>query len=171
MTYTQNRSKKLLKNKNMCTAFFFIQTTLSFSLLQFPISAMPLPKIKQFFFSFSFYFGNVIATNQLQQIFFLLFRQCHCHKFIPTIFSPLFRQCHCHKFIPTIFCPLFQQCHCHKPIAIFFFLYFGNAIATNQLQQFSPYFGNGIATNQLQQFFFLPISAMPLPQIHSTFFF
>ena len=32
------------------------------------------------------YFGNSIATNQLQQIFFLLFRQCHCHKSIPQIF-------------------------------------------------------------------------------------
>ena len=32
-------------------------------------------------------------------------------------------------------------------------------------------FGNGIATNQLERFFFHPISAMPLPQFHSTFFF
>ena len=44
----------------------------------------------------------------------------------------------------------FRQWHCHK--------------------FFPPYFGNGIATNQLQQFFFLPISAMPLPQIHSIIF-
>ena len=67
MTYTQNKSKKLLKNKNMCTTFFyFIQTALSFSLLQFPISAMPLPNIKQFF------------------PLFYLFRQCHCHKPIAT---------------------------------------------------------------------------------------
>ena len=48
-------------------------------------SAMQLSKIKQFFFLH--YFGNVIATNQLQQFFFfLLFRQCHCHKPIATIF-------------------------------------------------------------------------------------
>ena len=72
----------------------------------------------------------------------------------------------------------------------FFFLYFVNAIATNQLQQFffpsyfgnaiatnsfplfPPYFSNDIATNQLEQFFFSPpISAMPLPQFHSTNFF
>ena len=35
--------------------FFFIQIALSLSLLQFPISAMPLPKIKQFFFVFLFF--------------------------------------------------------------------------------------------------------------------
>ena len=34
-----------------------------------------------------------------------------------------------------------------------------------------PYFGNGIATNQLEDFFFHPISTMPLPQFYSTFFF
>ena len=53
MTYTQNRPKKLLKNKNMCIIYFFIQISLSLSLSP-PIS----------------YFGNVIATNQLQQFFF-----------------------------------------------------------------------------------------------------
>ena len=81
------------------------------------------------------YFDNAIAKNQtISFFFFLLFRQCHCHKPIatnfffchpisamplPQIFSPLFwptnqlqqffsllfRQCHCHKFIPTIFFP------------------------------------------------------------------
>ena len=36
-----------------------------------------------------------------------------------------------------------------------------------------PYFGNGIATIRFSQFFFLPISAMPLPQLvcHKIFFF
>ena len=53
--------------------------------------------------------------------------------------------------------PLFRQYHCHKPIATIFF---------------SSYFDNAIATNQLRLFFFsLPISAMPLPQIHSHIFF
>ena len=123
MTYTQNKSKKLWKNKNMCHLYIYIYiySNSAPSLLQFPISAMPLPKSNNIFF------------------IFLLFRQCHCHKPIATIF---------------------------------FSSYFDNAIATNSFLQFFPlYFGNAIATNQLQQFFFPPISAIPLPQIHSTFFF
>ena len=89
MTYTQNRSKNLLWQGIRIFVLFLFYSDNSLSLLQFPISAMPLPKIKQFFFSFSFYFDNAIATNQLQQFFSLLFLQCHCHKFIPT-FSPLY---------------------------------------------------------------------------------
>ena len=88
MTYTQNKSKKLWKNKNMCPLYIYIYSNSAPSLLQFPISAMPLPKSNNIFF------------------LFLLFRQCHCHKPIATIFFfLLFRQCHCHKFIPTIFSP------------------------------------------------------------------
>ena len=61
----------------------------------------------------------------------------------------------------------FRQYYCHN----FFFLPF-SAMALPQLpQNFPPYFGNGIASNQLQQFFFPPISVMSLPQIHFTFFF
>ena len=79
MTYTQNKSKKILKNKNICTIYFlFRQLSLSLSSnflfgqchckqsdnFFFPfISAMLLPQI-----FFPFYFGN--ATNQLQQFFF-----------------------------------------------------------------------------------------------------
>ena len=54
---------------------------------------------------------------------------------------------------------------------IFFFLPF-LAMALPQLPQiFFPYFGNDIATNQLQQFFFSSISTMPLPKILLTIFF
>ena len=85
---------------------FYLDSSLS--LLQFPISAMPLSKIKQFFFSFSSYFGNAIVTNQLQQIFFpLLFRQCHHHKFIPQ------------NFFPFILAMPLPQINCH-----FFFFFF-----------------------------------------------
>ena len=60
----KTRKKNLLKNKNICIIYFFYSdSSLSLSPLQFPISAIPLPKIKQYFFSFSFYFGNAIATN------------------------------------------------------------------------------------------------------------
>ena len=171
MTYTQNKSKKLWKNKNMCHLYIYIYiySNSAPSLLQFPISAMPLPKSNNIFFIFlifrqchchkpiatiffssyfdnaiatnSFlqffplYFGNAIATNQLQQFFFpsisaMPLPQIHSHNFSPSIsamplpqtnynnfFSLLFRQCHCHKFIPTFFFPL----------------YFGNGIVTNQL--------------------------------------
>ena len=103
MTFTQNRSKKLLKNKNMCTIYIFLFTQLSLSLsLSPPIS----------------HFSNAIAKNQtIFFFFFLLFWQCHYHKPIATnfFFSLLFRQCHCNKFIPPIF----------------FSLYFGNDITTN----------------------------------------
>ena len=64
------------------------------------ISAMPLPQ-----------------TNCNKFFFFILFRQCHCHKFIATSFF--------------FFFPQFRQWHCHKPTGINFFpSYFGNAIAT-----------------------------------------
>ena len=78
---------KKLKKQNKCskklqkivvtvpvntTLFFYSDSFLSF--LQFPISIMPLSKIKQIFFSFSSYFGNAI----------------HYHKFIPTNFFPLY---------------------------------------------------------------------------------
>ena len=54
--------------------------------------------------------------------------------------SPLFWQCHCHKPI-TIISPLFRQWHYHKPTAtIFFPSYFGNAIATNPVHNFSFFF-------------------------------
>ena len=142
MTYTQNMSKKLLKNKNMCTIFFFIQTALSLSLSP-PIS----------------YFDNAIAKNQTIFFFFLflLFRQCHCHKPIVTIFfSLLFRQCYCHKFIPTIFPPSIlaislPQTNCNN----FFSLLFRQF----QCHKFIP------------TIFPPSISAMPLPQIHSHNYF
>ena len=38
------------------------------------------------FFFLPHYFGNGIATNQLQIFFSLLFRQCHCHNSIPPFF-------------------------------------------------------------------------------------
>ena len=80
--------KKLLKNKNICTIYIYIYIfrQLSLSLLQFPISEMPLPKIKQFFFSFSSYFGNAIATNPFHKFFFpfilaMPLPQINCHFF------------------------------------------------------------------------------------------
>ena len=92
---------------------FFIQTTLSLS-------------------------SNFWQIN-CNNFFSLLFRQCHCHKSIPTIFFffLLFRQCHYHKSIPTIFFPSISamplpQIHSHN----FFPLYFVNVIATNQLPLF-----------------------------------
>ena len=48
----------------------------------------------------------------------------------------------------------------------FFFPFPFSVMGLPQLPNFfflPPYFGNGIATNQLQFFFFHPISAMPLP--------
>ena len=107
-------------------------------LFLFPsISAMSLPQTNcnKFFFLPS-YFCNAITTNsfpqifsplfwptnQLQQFFPLLFRQCHCHKFIPTIFFPSvsvmpLSQIHYHKFSP----PLFQQCITTNQLPLFFF--------------------------------------------------
>ena len=90
MTYTQNRSKKLLKNKNMCTIYiFFIQAALSLS-SNFLFQQCHCQKSNNFF-SFSFYFSNAIATNSFPQFFSPLFRQCHCHKPIATkkIFPPI----------------------------------------------------------------------------------
>ena len=68
------------------------------------ISAMPLPQ-----------------TNCNKFFFFILFRQCHCHKFIPTIFFPSISakalpQTNWNKF----FSLLFRQCHCHNSILLFF---------------------------------------------------
>ena len=102
MTYTQNRSKKLLKNKNKCTIFLFLfrQLSLSLSLLQFPISAMPLPQIHSHKFFF-FYFSNAIAINPIPQFFFPLFRQCHCHKSIALFFFFL-RNDMCTPFLQQI---------------------------------------------------------------------
>ena len=114
--HTKQVKKKQLKNKNICTIYIYIFFYLdsSLSLLQFPISAMPLSKIKQFFFSFSSYFGNAIVTNQLQQIFFpLLFRQCHRHKFIPQ------------NFFPFILAMPLPQINCH------FFFFFGEMICAH----------------------------------------
>ena len=70
MTYTQNKSKKIQKNKNICTIYFlFRQLSLSlssnflFGLQQFfvpPISAMPLPPF--------FFLRNDMCTSFFQQI-------------------------------------------------------------------------------------------------------
>ena len=86
MTYTQNRSKKLLKNRNMCTTFFkkkFLSLSLSLSS------------------NFLFWQYYCQKSNNLF-FFFLLFRQCHCHKPITIIFFP-----------PTSAMPL-PQIHSHK---------------------------------------------------------
>ena len=135
MTYTQNGSKKLLKNRNMCTTLFF------------------------FFFNFSLsppisYFGNTIAKNQIifflfpsisamllpqtnyNNFFSLLLQQCHCHKFIPTIFFFFlfyFNNDIVTNPFPQFFSPLFRQCHCHKLIATLFF--FRNDMCKPFLQQ------------------------------------
>ena len=77
--------------------------------------AMQLSKIKQFFFLH--YFGNVIATNQLQQFFF------------PPISAISLPQTNCNNF----FFLLFRQCHCHKSMTTFFFL--RNDMCTPFLQQ------------------------------------
>ena len=69
----------------------------------------------------TFFFFNLSSISTM------LLPQINCNKF----FFILFRQCNCYKFIPTIFFPQFRQWHCHKPTEIHFFLsYFGNAIAT-----------------------------------------
>ena len=108
-------------------------------LFLFPsISAMSLPQTNcnKFFFLPS-YFCNAITTNsfpqifsplfwptnQSQQFFSLLFRQCHCHKFIPTIFFPSISvmplsQVHYHKFSPLYFSNALPQINCH-----FFFFF------------------------------------------------
>ena len=67
------------------------------------ISALPLPQ-----------------TN-CNDFFFILFRQCHCHKFIATIFFPSISamalpQTNWNKF----FSFLVWQCHCHNSIPLFF---------------------------------------------------
>ena len=168
MTYTQNRSKKLQKNKNMCPIFFFfnIQIVLFLS-SNFLFRQCHCQKSNNFFFSFPPISAMPLSQTNCNNFFFLLFRQCHCHKFIPTIFPPLFRQCHCHKPIATknFFCPPISamplpQIHSHK----FFPLYFGPQINCNNF--FPSYFGNAIATNLFPQFFFPSISVMPLSQIH-----
>ena len=109
-------------------------------LFLFPsISAMSLPQTncKNFFFLPS-YFCNAITTNsfpqifsplfwptnQLQQFFSLLFRQCHCHKFIPTIFfSFYFGNAIVTNPLPQIFPPLFQQCITTNQLPLFFFFW------------------------------------------------
>ena len=86
--------------------------------------------------------------------FFLLFHRFR-NLFFFFFFSPIFSNA-----IATIanffFIPLFRQWHCHNWVLTIFF---------------SPYFGNAIATITLPQFFFLPISAMALPQLVCQIFF
>ena len=99
--------------------FFLIQTALSFSLLQFPISAMPLPNIKQFFSLFH------------------LFRQCHCHKPIATkkIFFSYFGNAIATKFFPQ-FPPLyFGDAIATNQWPLFFF-FLRNDMSTSFLQHF-----------------------------------
>ena len=116
-------------------------------LLFLSILAMPLPQTNcnQKKKKISSYFGNAIATNSFPQVFFFpQFRQWHCQK--PTrinFFSLLFRQCHCHNFIP-LFLVIEERdkpnCFSKKKnterirICVLFFislLYFGNIIAIN----------------------------------------
>ena len=125
------------------------------------ISAMPLPQ-----------------TNCNKFCFFVLFWQCHCHKFIPTsfFFFPQFRQWHCHKSTRINFVPSYFD-NAIATIPFHFFLSQKNM--TNQTVSVKKnteriricilffisliYLGNAIATNN--NFFFHPI------QIHFHIFF
>ena len=70
------------------------------------------------------YFGNAIATNQLQQFFFfhpisvMPLPQIHSHKFFffPSISAMVLPKTNWNKF----FSLLFQQCHCHNSISLYF---------------------------------------------------
>ena len=106
MTYTQNKSKKILKNKNICTIYFLFRQ-LSLSLLQFPIWTMSLQTIRQFFF-------------------FLLFRQCYCHKFFFLSISAM-PQTNCNNFF---FPPILAM-----PLPHFFFFFWRNDLCTSFFQQ------------------------------------
>ena len=124
MTYTQNKSKKLWKNKNMCPLYIYIYSNSAPSLLQFPISAMPLPKSNNIFF------------------IFLLFRQCHCHKPIATIFfSSYFDNAIATNSFLQFFPLYFGNAIATNQLQQFFFSsYFGNAIATNPFHIFFFFF-------------------------------
>ena len=124
MTYTQNKSKKLWKNKNMCHLYIYIYIYIQIVL---PLSSNFLFRQchcqnQTIFFLFSSYFGNAIVTNQLQQFFF------------PPISTMPLPQIHSYNFSPSISAMPLPQTNCNN-------------------------------------FFFPPISAMPSPQIHSPFFF
>ena len=103
----KTHKKKLLKNKNICIIFFFIQTALSLSLsppsnflfrqyhcqksnnifFLFPsILAMPLPQTNCNNFFFPSYFANGIATNSLPQFFFPPISAMPLLQFHSTIF-------------------------------------------------------------------------------------
>ena len=78
---------------------------------------------------------------------------------------------HISQFQKFFFTPLFRQCHCHNCQK------FIPSISAMPLPQtiffFLPF--SAMALPQINWkiffFFFYPISAMPLPQFHSTFFF
>ena len=99
--------------------FFLIQTALSFSLLQFPISAMPLPNIKQFFSLFH------------------LFRQCHCHKPIATkfFFPSYFGNAIATNSFPQFFFPSISALPLPQINGHFFF-FLRNDMSTSFLQHF-----------------------------------
>ena len=117
------------------------------------------------------YFGNAIATNQLQQIFFFFHTisvmplpQIHSHKFF--FFFPQFRQRYCQKPTEINFFPSYLAMSLPQFHFTFFFLSYKNA--TNQIVSVKKnteriricvlffisllYFGNAIATNN--KFFF-----------------
>ena len=139
MTYTQNKSKKLWKNKNMCHLYIYIYiySNSAPSLLQFPISAMPLPKSNNIFF------------------IFLLFRQCHCHKPIATIFfSSYFDNAIATNSFLQFFPLYFGNAIATNQLQQFFFSsYFGNAIATNPFHIFFFFFWEMIYAHKFYNIF------------------
>ena len=128
-----------------------------------------------FFFNLSSISAMPLSQTNCNNFFFILFQQCHCHKFIPTIFFPsilamplpqtnwnkfvslLFQ--HGHNSIPLFFVikerdkpNYFSQKNTERiRICVLFFislLYFGNAIATNNKFFFPTY------SNSFPHFFF-----------------
>ena len=161
MTYTQNRSKNLLWQGIRIFVLFLFYLDNSLSLLQFPISAMPLPKIKQFFFLFPSILAMPLPQTICNKFFFSLISamplpQIHSHNFFPSILAMPLPQTNWNKFVSLLFR------HGHNSIPLFFvikerdkpnyfsqknteriricvlfyisLLYFGNAIATNQMR-------------------------------------
>ena len=137
MTYTQNKSKKLWKNKNMCHLYIYIYIYIQIVL---PLSSNFLFRQchcqnQTIFFFFSSYFGNAIVTNQLQQFFFppistMPLPQIHSYNFSPSISAMPLPQTNCNNF----FSLLFWQFQCHKSISHFFF-FLRNDMCTQFLQQ------------------------------------
>ena len=106
--HTHKTGQKNYWRIRICVLHFFLFKQLSLSLSSNFLFQQCHCQTSNNFFPFSIYFGNAIATNQLQQ-----------KKFFPPILAMLLPQIHFHNF----FYPLFRHCHCHKSMTTFFFFW------------------------------------------------